>query len=39
MPEGLLEGLKPEQVMNLFTYLQGEGPPAPGVTAAPAPRP
>jgi putative heme-binding domain-containing protein len=38
MPEGLLEGLKPQQVMNLFAYLQSEGPPAPGVTAAPSPR-
>ena len=26
MPEGLLEALTPEQVMNLFGYLQGDGP-------------
>jgi putative heme-binding domain-containing protein len=26
MPEGLLEALTPEQVMDLFTYLQGDGP-------------
>ena len=26
MPEGLLEALTPEQVMNLFAYLQGEEP-------------
>ncbi len=25
MPEGLLEALSPQQVMDLFTYLQGEG--------------
>jgi len=34
MPEGLLEGLSPEGVMNLFAYLQAEAPPP----AANAPR-
>jgi putative membrane-bound dehydrogenase-like protein len=28
MPEGLLEGLSPESVMNLFAYLQAKAPPA-----------
>jgi len=26
MPEGLLEALTPQQVMDLFAYLQGDGP-------------
>ena len=26
MPDGLLEALTPEQIMDLFTYLQGDGP-------------
>ena len=28
MPEGLLEAMTPQQVMDLFAYLQGDGPPA-----------
>jgi putative heme-binding domain-containing protein len=35
MPEGLLEGLSPENVMNLFAYLQADAPAPP---AARAPR-
>ena len=26
MPEGLLEALQPQQLMDLFSYLQGDGP-------------
>ena len=32
MPEGLLEAMTPQQVMDLFTYLQSDGRPAPTTT-------
>ena len=38
MPEGLLEALTPAQVMNLFAYLQGDGPAASGRNPDSAPR-
>ena len=33
MPEGLLEALPPQAVMDLFAYLQGDRPLAPGTTS------
>jgi putative heme-binding domain-containing protein len=33
MPDGLLEALTPQQVMDLFAYLQGDGPIGSGVVS------
>jgi len=33
MPEGLLEVMTPQQVMDLFAYLQGDGVAAAGASA------
>jgi hypothetical protein len=30
MPDGLLESLRPQQIMDLFGYLQSDGSAAPG---------